>query len=342
MLSSTWKHLGEKMSSVLFVLEDIPSNYGSIGGIGDLAALLIRYKCKAKELSCDDIYISDYPTYSTPKLCENSYIDKINKMNWPITNNKRVCFKMSKTTLDYLGIKILSESVEKPDYTIYPYMSDYVEGAQEILMGSIGSFFYMDYHVRRYGKLECYNPPKENINKKYIVIQYRNTGLIKNNAERMDRKYFLSMYKNLKDLLGNSYEFWKIGEDLPPENQDLESLFDEIIPVDYNLDNLFPIIRNSSLLISQHSGINFVGLLFGVPTMEVFIRKHTHPKFSRSHWNNWFTTSGIRKDTMGIPDNSRLFDTYNDKLWGGWFSSQKPPPSKECLKAFLTRNGLIE
>jgi hypothetical protein len=254
--------------------------------------------------------------------------------NLPITDRGRVCYKMKETTCDYLGVKELTGSINDTktfDYVIYPYMSNFIPGGEKKLMGSVGSFLYMDYYVRKYGELEYYNPPKADISKKYIIMQYRNVNNMKVLGGNMKKSYFLSMYNDLKDLLGDKYEFLKLGEDLLPEDKDLEPLFDKIIPVDYNLDILFPTIRNSSAVISQHSGINFVALLFGIPTMETCINPAVHPRFSRNHWSH----------RWGCPKGTLFFETYNSKIWGGWFCSDYPPPSKEHFKDFLTRNGVL-
>jgi hypothetical protein len=304
------------MSDILFLL---PENR-VIGGVGDLCGSLISYKCKAKELSCNNIYISDYPTYVTHRLREK--------------NMSREHYKLTENSCNYLGIKKFSgynETIKKFDYIIYPYLSSYIKGAEKIQITTAGFFKYIDNYIRINGDMEIYTPKSEKINKKYIILQYRNIGKQKKLlGGNMDKDYFISIYNNLKNLLGNNYEFWKVGEDFLPEDKNLENLFDRIIPCNYNLDNLFPIIRNSSMVISQHSGIIITAFLFGIPTMEVYIKEETHPCFNKVVWNSW-----------GGPDSNSFLETYKVKTYGGEFSSKNPPPSKEFLMEFISRNGLI-
>ena len=90
------------MSKVLFLVEDLDrnfgsigrnamlsqkfdnldkyiGNYGSIGGLGDLANLLLTYKCRSEELSCKDIFISEYPIYTTPRIFNKSLINRLKR-----------------------------------------------------------------------------------------------------------------------------------------------------------------------------------------------------------------------------------------------------------------------
>jgi len=159
----------------------------------------------------------------------------------------------------------------------------------------------------------------------------RNITNKKTIGHNMNKEYFLSIYRNLKELLGDEYEFWKIGEDLLPEDEELIDLFDKTIPCDYNMRTLFRVIRNSSMVISQHSGIHLLALLFGIPVMETYIDKNVHQSFSKNVW----------VDGWGGDDSTLFLNTYEDKIWGGHFTSNNPPPSKLYLKEFLTRNELI-
>jgi hypothetical protein len=304
------------MSNILF----ITSRFNLvIGGIGDLCGSFIAYKCKAKELSCDDIYILDYPMYATHRIAEN--------------NMARKYFQVTEENLKYLGIKKFSEDTvdnKKFDYVIQPYLSDYIVGAENVPITTTGFFKYIDYYVRKYGDMEFYEPKREGVGKKYIVLQYRNVRNKKTLGGNMDKNYFLSIYNNLKNLLGGKYEFWKMGEEFIEEDKDLEPLFDKIIPMDYDLSKLFPIIRNSSMTISQHSGIVIAAFLFGIPTMEVYIKEEVHPYFNKTYWK-----------TTDSSENNAFLGTYNVKRYGGEFSSKMPPPSKSFLEEFLIKNELL-
>jgi hypothetical protein len=304
----------DRMSSILFL---IPTN-PIIGGIGDLCGLFIAYKCKAKELGCDEIYVSEYPMYATHRIIDN--------------NMTRSYYRMKEKDFRYLGIKRfpMSEDTSNFNYIIPPYLSEYLNGAERMPITTTGFLKYIDYYIRKYGDIEFYKPEKRNVSKPYIVLQYRNVTNKKTIGWNMDRNYFLSMYNNLRDLLGSRYEFWKIGEDFVKADEDLESLFDKIVPMDYDLDNVFPIIRNSSLTISQHSGIMLAAFLFGVPTMEIYIKEEVHPHFNKTYWK-----------THDNSENDAFLGTYNAKRYGGEFSSKMPPPSKLFLEEFLTKNELL-
>jgi hypothetical protein len=229
-------------------------------------------------------------------------------------------------------------------------------------MSNGGFFVYLDYYIRKYNKLEYFSPLKEEIKKKYIVFQYRNVKKEDQyNFQRgISKDYLLDIYYNLKSLLGDEYEFWKIGEEFSEEDKELEKLFDRIIPMEYgNLITLFKVIRNSSLMIGLHSGPSAIARMFRIPILEVSINCYTTRDINEMYSSgkriprkispfNYIAKQGHERysdqmwyERAGAPENTRYLETYNDITWGGFFTNHEPPPKKEYLKSFLEKNGLL-
>ena len=116
-----------------------------------------------------------------------------------------------------------------------------------------GVYIYMYFNIYHYiyKKRPYLDIPRTNKDKSYILFQTRNNNMGSfSNARITNEDNLLYMYNNIKDKLGDKYEYWKTGE---PTS--IDDRFDNIVPMMYDdLDLFMEIIRNSSLVVGTHSG----------------------------------------------------------------------------------------
>lgn len=114
---------------------------------------------------------------------------------------------------------------------------------------------YFDMYYHNTGKLPYLDVPRDYKGKPYIIFQWRDAhrglGTHKGgNYKNSTIEEFEHLYDLVTDHFGTKYEYWKMGEPCPIDNQ-----FDELIPMLYdNHDKFMQIIRNASLMVAPLSG----------------------------------------------------------------------------------------
>lgn len=101
------------------------------------------------------------------------------------------------------------------------------------------------------------------VKKSYILFHVR----IANWSEY--RNPDLNVYKDvvlkIKEIYGDKYEYWKCGETC----NDIDSLFDRVLPYFKELDNVIKQFNNASLIVCADSGPNVFGWGLGIPVFEI-------------------------------------------------------------------------
>lgn len=270
------------MTSILFT--GVESRGEKPLGFGDFAYYMLACNCRAKELGFDKIYAV------FPKL-EGPFVD--------IKNRELQTFKM--IPIEFIN----KESIDNIQ----------VDKREVIYETDISSIYnYLNYYFIKYNRVERFKKERDILSKKYIIMQYRKiNGKGEDRNSSMD---FLFTFNNIKSLLEDKYKYIKCGEYCKYDN-----MFDEVLPLMYdNVDKFIYIIRNSSLIISSHSGVYAYALLFeDIPyfCIDVVFKED---KEENPYLNRWKF------------DGSKYKDTYY---------TRGNPPSKEVLSNYFKKVGLI-
>jgi len=149
-------------------------------------------------------------------------------------------------------------------------------------LNSSGRFFYayLDIYYKLTGKEPVLNIPREKQDKPYILLQYRDIRGKNSEIRNTNVKRLLTIYDIIKEKYGDRFSYYKIGEPSP-----IDDRFDKSIPLMYgDVDNFCKLIRNSSLLVSGHSGPQGISLCFpDVPTIRLDMRRKFNPR-DETHW----------------------------------------------------------
>jgi len=188
------------------------------------------------------------------------------------------------------------------------------------------TYKYINYYIHRYGDLEYFDIPREPQEKPYIIFQYRNTRVARNT----NKEEFINVFQITKQLLGDKYSYVVTGE--PPT--EVITMFDKFVKNYGNAGDIAKFIRNSSLLISSHSGIQTYAIFFNdVPNLSVCMNADLDYYLNKEKWKTAFS--------KGNPEFGEYYlDAYKNKTFGGKFPIGVPP-TKEYLEDFFKRNNLL-
>jgi len=264
-------------------------------GFGDFANYMLACKCKAKELNCDEIW-SVFPHLSGEfKDEKNRTFQNVNQLD-----------------IKYIRADDLEKERNKFDI-VYEL---YTNKKQIVSVYSALNEAYI-----KFGKYETFKNERKDIKDKYILFHNRFNP--QNKGRNTDQNDLLYLISNIKNLLGDKYQYWRIGE--PSE---YDHLFDKIVPYLYDdIDSFIDIVRNCSFVIGSSSGVFPYAQIFNNVPFIAFSCEYPDPYF---HYN---ICSKISLD-YGV----RFLEFMGDKFYGKYM--KQSPPTINQLKEMFEKEGL--
>lgn len=190
-------------------------------------------------------------------------------------------------------------------------------------------FWYVTQYLGYYFKDKKLSPciqVKRDTRKHYILFHYRTDfpGGFNNNDRTTSLSQFQSLFYFIKEILGDEYSYWKIGDSCPIENQ-----FDGVIPNRYDkLDELAKLICNASLIVPSQSGIwEIASLMPNLPMIGTSFVPHLQ-------------TSNLDAWKKHMPD-SKIENGQNWAINRIIYNYKNEPIDKEKIKIFLKKHKLL-
>jgi hypothetical protein len=269
-----------------------------IFGFGDFASYSLACRCKAKEMGCDEIWAVFPKLAGVFKNEENRMFQEVKQLN--------INFIKKTETYKYEG----KFDIEYELYNEY--------------MGTPSITNYLNYYYLKYGKYETYENLEKLENKKYVLFHVRNIpGKNKRNLKMSDLEPVFIM---ITKLLGDKYEYWKIGEPCP-----LDNLFDKVIPNSYDdIESFINLIGRCSLFIGSSSGpFSYVQLFDNIPYMIIgCIYPDPYLHGPRAFIGN-----------ASLKYGTRAYEFMGNKFYGKYMTNQ--PPSISDIREMISKEKLI-
>jgi len=213
-------------------------------GFGDVFLYYALCYLKGKELGCEEVYI-------IRPICGMAKIMGYNEPSDRLTRYLPVNILPINTNINE---SIYDEIIDisQPD-TLFP-------GFRGMDIHFWETQLYLNYYYYNIDKNIYLDIDRDDIENKYILIQYRNAGRIYP-PQNTNNEEFIKLFNLLKEILGNKYKFIRVGDKSP-----IDDKFDEFITPNWDVDSFAKLVRNCSLLVSCHSGVQeFASLFKDVP-----------------------------------------------------------------------------
>lgn len=163
--------------------------------------------------------------------------------------------------------------------------------------------------------------------KHYIIFHYRGDfpGGYYSKERVTSINEFKYIFNIIKNLFVDEYEYWKIGDPCPIDNE-----FDNVIPPMYdNMDGFVELLFNSSLLVASHSGP--MDIAYCISDLPIIIISIFPPAFT-FYSDSWAKILGNNKKTNRHPT------WCTDKLL---CFNKGVLPDENKIKSFLNKHNLL-
>ena len=170
-----------------------------------------------------------------------------------------------------------------------------------------GFMNYLNVHYSNTGNKPLIPLEKDKIEKPYILIHVR----IGNWAEykNPNLRWYLDIYKWLREEYGDKYEIWKTGEPF----RVLDRKMDFVAPLYWDDINKFiKLVNNSSMVICAPSGPHIFATMFDIPFIEIGNPKKKGNEPADRTEEAWKSHNGIGK----TPIDWRIMNEDYAVFWG--------------------------